>query len=259
MKTEEIESIIRKKYDKPSIFDYIKNILFKDHSIENNELIIKPQTYDFLQEYMNKIIIEIKNSRIKGYDNCISEYIDNLIFDIFIEDIVCNTTASQKENKVIREYDSNDNCIYYERVGEYSFNKNYDSNNNLIHYIDNKGYEYTQEYDENNNLIYCIDSIGYEITKTYDSNNNCIQIKDNKGLEKIWTYDSKNKCIDYEEYYKDNSEINYNSNDNNVRTNRNKSDFVISYSEGLYRYCKSGNHILTDNIIDKIELKESIL
>ena len=54
--------------------------------------------------------------------------------------------------------------------------KEYDKNNNLIYYKDSSGYEYWREYDENNNLIHSKYPDGIEYWYKYNKNNKRIEI-----------------------------------------------------------------------------------
>ena len=125
----------------------------------------------------------------------------------------------KNEQTIIKEYDKNNNLIYYKNSNGREKNgrekwKEYDENNNLIHCKYSDGSEYWQEYDESNNLIHYKDSNGVEEWKEYDENNNLIHFKNSNGYEEWKKYDKNNNIIHFKrsdgyennykvEYYKD--------------------------------------------------------
>ncbi len=82
----------------------------------------------------------------------------------------------------IREYDKNNNLIYYKSSGGYEFWKEYDKNSNLIHRKNNKGNRYWYKYDENNKCI--------NITEK--------EYKDIEFRKKEKEYNSRTKCSRFE-------------------------------------------------------------
>ena len=83
-------------------------------------------------------------------------------------------------NKEIKEYDI----------------KEFDKNNNLIYYKDSFSHEVWKKYDENSNQIYFKNSFGYEQWKEYDENNNRIHYKDSNGYELWYKRDENNIPIE---------------------------------------------------------------
>ncbi len=81
--------------------------------------------------------------------------------------------------------------------------REYDKNNNLIHYKSSNGYEYWREYDENNNEINYKNTDGKECWYKYDKNNNKIKITEQEYKEIEFRkqekeYNSRTKCSRFE-------------------------------------------------------------
>ncbi len=70
--------------------------------------------------------------------------------------------------------------------------REYDENNNLIYYKDSSGYEEWYKFDKNNNRIYYKNSSG-ELWWKYDENNNLVYSKRSFGGEMWYKYCYKNK------------------------------------------------------------------
>jgi len=79
-------------------------------------------------------------------------------------------------SKEIKEYDKNNNLIYFKNTKGYESWKKFDKNKNLIYHKYSNGYEYWRKYDENNKVIHAKNSIGYENWYKYDENNEQIEI-----------------------------------------------------------------------------------
>jgi len=73
--------------------------------------------------------------------------------------------------------------------------KEYDKNNNLIYFKDSKGYESWKKYDKNNNEIYYKSSYGFECWQEFDENNNRIHYKNSNGFERWYKQNENNKQI----------------------------------------------------------------
>ena len=73
--------------------------------------------------------------------------------------------------------------------------KEYDKNNNLIYFKNQNGSEFWQEYDEKGNLIYFKSSTGFEQWYKYDENNNKIYSKNSNNEEYWYKYDEDNKRV----------------------------------------------------------------
>jgi len=79
-------------------------------------------------------------------------------------------------NKEIKEYDKNNNLVYYKGSFGLEFWYKYDKNSNLIHKKNSNGFEVWKEYDENNNLIHSKYPDGIEYWYKYNENNYRIEI-----------------------------------------------------------------------------------
>jgi len=77
--------------------------------------------------------------------------------------------------------------------------KEYDKNNNLIYFKNQNGSEFWQEYDENNNCIHYKDSYG-EYWYKYDKDNKRIRIthQEFKQIERTKLYFNNKKCSRFE-------------------------------------------------------------
>jgi hypothetical protein len=60
-----------------------------------------------------------------------------------------------------KDYDSNNNKIYYENSTGFWSKREYDTNGNEIYYETSNVYWWKQEFDSNGNRIYYEDSTGY--------------------------------------------------------------------------------------------------
>jgi len=77
--------------------------------------------------------------------------------------------------------------------------KEYDKNNNLIYFKNQNGSEFWQEYDENNNCIHYKDSMDLEGWYKYENNKKIsITHQEFKRIERTKLYLNNKKCSRFE-------------------------------------------------------------
>ena len=82
--------------------------------------------------------------------------------------------------KVMKEYDKNNNLIYFKNIFGFERWYKYDENNNKIHYKNSNNEEYWIEYDKNNRRIHYRDTSNIEKWYEYNKNGDKIDITKEK-------------------------------------------------------------------------------